>query len=855
MRGLDGSRPVYESKDTSGTGQASQRQRPDRSALEKWVDLTADVNRAEGDYQFDYLTRLAGRMEALETLLERSGNGRIAAIGIVGADVYDKLLILKALRDRFPQALFFTTELDARLWHPDELAHSRNLIVASGFGLELRRNLMERGAPFRDGLHTGLHAAMLHALSLDESDPIRLARKGIHAVIKPRVFEVGRNGPVDMSTMDHPLHPPLRGDRDAVPSGRTIVAGWVAVLSLIGLLVWKLRPLYRITFGASQDAASQLAYEPEDFGGDLGIDEIVKFLKGYRSSTEGLGVGERQGDLPGKDPGKDEALFRWVREEVLVNLLKEDPETLQLESAKSSVGTDGGGDGGRVHRQLYKEGYERVEFVEAFNGVLRGISRWVPREVLQELVEGTDDREQARLVREEVLGREKHQEFVAPFIGSSLLGEMLFRRRTMDLILDRIDQRRRHGLRLLGGQNGREDKEMVDTGPKDCWEAAKEAREAGMSHFRIRRRELGVLSGILMMCLIAVGILAWVAWGDTFVDPLGEPFSLWNGTSAWPTEFLRLVVVGLTSGLVWHGYCQLRRSTLRITRRFALRVGQQRPLFSMRLPMTVVPSRHVRAIQLWDEYQQRDHFLSRLSRIWLPALLYMGFGLGVILVGQFPAAPIRGHLNLWIDSVILVPYVLLSVLLAFWTMDAAQLARWLIEHLIEAPTVYPPATMERYGKKFGEFKLGLDEWLDIELIADLTENVGRLIYYPSLVFLVMLISRDAWWDRWPWPTGLMAVFICNFGIAAVSVLILQRSANQARSSGVARLKESLQLLQKKRQPDADLRMPSPTADLLERIEAIDRGAFVASYSSPVWPAVIIPWGGAALFSVVSQFFQ
>ena len=83
--------------------------------LRKWAP---DANKAEGQAQFDYLRRLGDQLVELEDRLRRE-NGRVTiAVGIVGSDVYDTLLILQALRDRFPTFLFFTTDLDARFWHP-----------------------------------------------------------------------------------------------------------------------------------------------------------------------------------------------------------------------------------------------------------------------------------------------------------------------------------------------------------------------------------------------------------------------------------------------------------------------------------------------------------------------------------------------------------------------------------------------------------------------------------------------------------------------------------------------------------------------------------------------------------------
>ena len=70
----------------------------------------------------------------------RANEGEIKAIGVVGTDFYDKYLVLQALRQRFPDVIFFTTDLDARFLHPDNFKWTRNLIVASNFGLSLRKD-------------------------------------------------------------------------------------------------------------------------------------------------------------------------------------------------------------------------------------------------------------------------------------------------------------------------------------------------------------------------------------------------------------------------------------------------------------------------------------------------------------------------------------------------------------------------------------------------------------------------------------------------------------------------------------------------------------------------------------------
>jgi len=103
------------------------------------ADTTKDIHmeRPEGNSQKDYLRRLASDMARTHQMLKNEGTKGIRAIGVLGSDVYDKLLILRALRKQFPKAIFFTTDLDAALLHPDQFQWTRNMLVSSSYGLKI----------------------------------------------------------------------------------------------------------------------------------------------------------------------------------------------------------------------------------------------------------------------------------------------------------------------------------------------------------------------------------------------------------------------------------------------------------------------------------------------------------------------------------------------------------------------------------------------------------------------------------------------------------------------------------------------------------------------------------------------
>ena len=160
LRGLDGVLPDLDKSSSKASPKDDSSKSKDlRAQLE---DATPE--HAEGRSQFDYLRRLADEIKRLDDDKEFFAENGVKAIGIVGSDLYDKLLILQALRNRFKDKIFFTTDLDARYLHADQQDWARNLVVASNFGLSLRPALQHSTLPFRDSYQTATYLATLMAL-------------------------------------------------------------------------------------------------------------------------------------------------------------------------------------------------------------------------------------------------------------------------------------------------------------------------------------------------------------------------------------------------------------------------------------------------------------------------------------------------------------------------------------------------------------------------------------------------------------------------------------------------------------------------------------------------------------------
>ena len=179
---------------------------------------TALAGAAHGRSQSDYLRRLEVTLRETDERLGAAGK-MVSAVGVLGSDVYDKLVILRALRGALPKAVYFTTDLDARLWTGAEAEFTRNLVVASQFGLsphdgvEAADRKRTTLAPFRDQYQTATYLAATAALEGRETDKgegkgrsgdTAAAPEGKDVVAdgpkQGRIFELGRTSATELRT-------------------------------------------------------------------------------------------------------------------------------------------------------------------------------------------------------------------------------------------------------------------------------------------------------------------------------------------------------------------------------------------------------------------------------------------------------------------------------------------------------------------------------------------------------------------------------------------------------------------------------------------------------------------------------
>jgi len=206
LRGLDGIRPEDTNTKALNNGNTS------LESISSLLSASESLEQSFGRHQYDYLRRLSDELS----------RNSYAAIGVLGTDIYDKLLVLQALREKNRHAVFFTTDLDATALHADQFGWTQNLLVASALPLSLDESVDNQGnsckylfstnqdreshninnaPPFRESYQTAYFQSVCLALYISEQD-VTPSEQDIRNLIsskllgKTAVYEMGRTTPV-----------------------------------------------------------------------------------------------------------------------------------------------------------------------------------------------------------------------------------------------------------------------------------------------------------------------------------------------------------------------------------------------------------------------------------------------------------------------------------------------------------------------------------------------------------------------------------------------------------------------------------------------------------------------------------
>jgi hypothetical protein len=322
----------------------------------------------------------------------------------------------------------------------------------------------------------------------------------------------------------------------------------------------------------------------------------------------------------------------------------------------------------------------------------------------------------------------------------------------------------------------------------------------------------------------------------------GEPFYWLEGVSIWPTELLRALATLLAIGFLIKAWRDLRSNSEEMTDHYGFGVPEEtgqaegwRQYLTM-AQWVLSPRGEQNSDQvdaLWERYRKAGSRRHRIPRLFLLAVIYAA---SVLLLWKVTGAedisgPCRGSFSCRLDLFSSIGSSVCLVVLNLFVFDAVLLCRRWIGLLAQATDGWPQGLTKRLKLQSAENLAKARELMKIELIGERTEIVNRIVRYPFIVLLVLIISRNNYFDDWHFPLTMIAGWSANVFLALTAALLLYRAAEQARYAGVARLNHLvLQGLDRGAAGDSDVKL---TRQVIEDIEAVGRGAFVPLWQQPV----------------------
>jgi len=349
---------------------------------------------------------------------------------------------------------------------------------------------------------------------------------------------------------------------------------------------------------------------------------------------------------------------------------------------------------------------------------------------------------------------------------------------------------------------------------------------------------------------------------------VGEPFSITQGISAWPSIILRFLAVVLCAGFIYKARHDLVERAGRIEEHYGLRPGQNAPSYAINatdlfdlcpkwlkylrdISVDSLEARNEEEIALeplWYQYKALAYNQHRWNRVLLRSLAYVVFCGALFLVFSVPDPPYRGGLCWWVGNTANVASMLALVLLTFYIVDATVLCRRFIKILATGKTSWPQPALG--AQDVARRALNDDEaaeWLDVRTMAEWTETVGKLILYPFAVLLLLILARSSYFDNWTWPIPVVAAYFLILLYALGCAYSLRRRAEKARQAALERLR--INLIQVTGATQHDARRADQIRLVIDEIRTIRQGAFSPLTENPILSAILIPSGGAAFLAM------
>lgn len=649
----------------------------------------ADLRRPTGTAQYDYLRRLTADIREQNTARRYEGGRGIRAVILLGSDVYDKLLILRALRPELPGVLFVTTDLNTQLLHPAEYSWARNLIIATTYDLTLSGQIPMKTMPMRDSYQTSTYLATRLLFNGDLQKKTGLVQSEIYERLPAQLLEVGRSKLVKLSPADK-----VKDTWNLVsdPSYVKEMSLAVAIFALLGMFAFhQLKPRSgREIVAMSMILAcfSVLTYFI------VSQDEIVESVELFSGTSIWPTVYIRLFCI------LLSLIFIWY---VLFTL---NENWKQLGYRYFTTGMEPEDDG--------------ISAAEAFKSLLASVTGFF-------------------------------------------------------------------------------------------------ARTSSFSYSK--------LASVLMI------IVLMIVMSKVMPAPMQLYDKLWMLAGVW----LALIIIWWAHiyGWLYRGWAWIMRSE----KRFHVRPVNKWRDTCVKQCKTMM--------DMWQQYGEYGAGEHRFMRTIAYILIYFAFASFVFTMLGSAASPCRGEFACTTNKVILSFAVLAMLTLLFLVVDAARLCICWVDSLYKKKLDWQPSHLKEYEQQLKLPKEHAKAWILVHLIGERTDVVTRLIYYPVIIILLMLLSRSTYFDNWDFPQALAIIVSLNFIIALGSVVVLNFVAQSARK-GILRNLEEEQIAGDKPKQESYEASSSERKELIQQLSSLQTGAYLPVWQQPPVRATLMLLGGFAL---------
>lgn len=382
---------------------------------------------------------------------------------------------------------------------------------------------------------------------------------------------------------------------------------------------------------------------------------------------------------------------------------------------------------------------------------------------------------------------------------------------------------------------------------------------------------------LILLTLLMIGILASIASSEG-TSTIGEPLGWLDGVSIWPSELLRLLGICLALTLLLRAMVEIHESDRVLKRHFAAgRRPASRSLGSIGAVVRYCRTRgdlsrwrsrllrraqgirqetvdFVDATAFWRRYRAASAAMPSMARVGMWTLLAVLLTFGLLAWLGYPNVPGRSALSRRLDIAVMVVSTLALLVLTFFVWDAIRLCSCFVRSLTMGRTRWAPTPANiALEREIGVGLTDLAEVLSIRLIASRTETIGRLVLYPFAVLIPLILSRSRLFDSWDWPWSVIVIVVLVLAVTLGSAVVLRKAALSARRSALQRLEQTrLRRLGRKVEGEAT---PEQLAGLMNEIRAIDQGAFAPWSNSPLFGALLLPFGGAGIASLLEVLMR